>query len=90
MTTLKEMRKKVSDQFSHVSLSREGVFTVKQGYFYHHGNSPETLWAKVQHHFPDAILVEKKDDWKAWPKDSNLVVKFKFNLEEKNEQVLQS
>lgn len=76
---LKEIKNKLRDMhYDRVSLSKDGVFTIKQGYFYRHGNSPEKIWEGIQKQFPDAELVDLKDDWRAWPKDSNFIIRFKF------------
>ncbi len=82
MTNLKEMRKKIETEFEHVSL-RNGVFTVKKYFFYTLGYSSDKMWEKVKTLFPEAVLIDHRDDWNNWPKPSYFVVKFKFNQEDK-------
>jgi hypothetical protein len=78
--TNKEIRQKLETAFEKVSLSK-GVFTVKKSFFYTFGYSSDKMWDKVKTLFPDAILIENRDDWKNWPKISYFIVKFKLNLE---------
>jgi hypothetical protein len=74
----KEMTEKLSS-IGEVSL-RKGIFTVKKRYFYRngHGHSPEKMAEQIKRIFPNAEIVEMKDDWNSWPKDSSFIVKFKI------------
>ena len=65
-----------------ISFKKDGTILAKRGYFYRHGASPEkmadTLVASLKAEGIEIEVVDKYDDWKPWPKDSNLVVIFKL------------
>jgi hypothetical protein len=57
---------------------KDGVFTFKRAYFYRHGNSPEKIADRIKQAIPEVQIVDTIDDWKAWPKTSYFVVKFRI------------
>ena len=60
-------------------INNKGVVTVKQSYFYRRGtDGPERLAGIVLKHFPAATILDKQDSYKAWPKTSYYIVKFKL------------
>lgn len=48
-----------------VTLCR-GVYTVRTGYFYTHGRSTDNLINAVRSAFPDAVILDSGDVWKAF------------------------
>ena len=83
-------RKKLKDAFESrvigvdkISFKRDGTIVAKQGYFYRHGATPEKLAEQVKGQLAAAGIeievTDTYDDFKPWPKDSNLVVEFKMN-----------
>ena len=64
--TNKEIRAILQDHFGTetgaVSLHK-GIWTVREGYFYRHGRSAETLVKKVQGIFPQAHIIDQGDHW---------------------------
>jgi len=65
-----------------ISFKKDGTIIAKRGYFYRHGANPEkmadALVASLKAEGIEIEVVDKYDDWKPWPKDSNLVVVFKL------------
>ena len=65
-----------------ISFKRDGTILAKKGYFYRHGLSPEkmaeTLKNSLNAEGIEIEVIDKYDDWNAWPKDSNMVVVFKL------------
>ncbi len=55
---------------------RDGAFTVKKAYFFHHGEYIPELVDKVLKAVPGAEILRADDVWATWPKTSYLVVKF--------------
>lgn len=55
----------------------DGTATFKQGYFYRHGLTPEKVAQRVADAFPGSEIISADDVWRAWPKDSNFVVRFR-------------
>ena len=48
---------------------------IKFGYFYTHGRTSDGYAASVEKALPAGmVVVSHRNDWKAWPKDSNFVV----------------
>ena len=43
---------------------RDGVFTLRRGFFYRHGNDANKIAAKVQAALPDAMIVDRGEVWK--------------------------
>lgn len=79
--TLKQIREAFSaDTYS----LKNGVFTVRRGFFYPGGFSAEAYAAKVQAAFPTATIVDKGEVWKAFrggasvAAQSHWFVKFSF------------
>ena len=60
-----------------ITFGRDGVITAKWGYFYRHGRTAEYYRDRVVKELPVEI-VEYRDDWKQWPKDSYFVVRFRW------------
>jgi len=48
----------------------DGTYTLKYGYFYSHGRSPEKYAEALQKQIPGSKIVNTFDNYKAWPKDS--------------------
>ena len=68
MVTLKEVKEKLSfDTYSF----RNGIFTVRQGFFYRMGKSIEDYRQKVLKAFPDAKIVDSGEVWKPFRGGSN-------------------
>lgn len=65
-----------------ISFKRDGSIVAKRGYFYRHGQSPESTARDLEKGLKTAgieiDIIDKRDDFKAWPKDSNFVVTFKL------------
>jgi len=66
--------------YDKLSLS-SGVWTAKAGYYYRHGQSPETIATEIKTKLRSVGLtteiISGEDQWRAWPKDSYFIVKFK-------------
>jgi hypothetical protein len=74
--TLKEAKTLIAENTPYKVSIYKGIITVKSGYFYRHGRSEENVANKILSIIPNATIIDKFDDWNAWPKDSNFVVKF--------------
>ncbi len=59
-----------------ITIGKDNVVTLKWGYFYRHGKSPEHYRDLLVKLYPEAVIVGLKDQWGAWPKDSYFVVRF--------------
>ena len=57
---------------------KDGSFTVKESYYYRHGQSPEKIADKIKKAIPGVEIIDTEDEWRAWPKTSYFVVKFCF------------
>ena len=61
---------------------RDGTCVAKRGYFYRHGQSAsgfaDRITATLEKQDIHVEIVSARDDWNAWPKDSNFVVTFKM------------
>ena len=68
--------------FDTVRFQRNGTWSLKWGYYYRSGVTPELLWNKVKHSFPHASLVKAEDRWKAFPRDSYMLVEFTLPIQE--------
>ena len=82
MTRAMIQKRMDTEPFLHIDkfvCKRNGTVEFKEGYFYHHGRTPEKVADKILKFFPDCTLVECYDAWAAWPKDSWLVAVVKFN-----------
>ena len=84
MTTLKEVKEKLSaDSYS----VKNGVFTVRRGYFYRMGKTTEDFEKKVLESFPNAKIVDSGDVWKAFNGGAGIAQNshwyVKFTLEDK-------
>lgn len=55
---------------------KDGSFEVKKSYFYRMGNSEEILAKRVLKVFPEAKIIEKRNDFRNWPQTSYFVVRF--------------
>jgi hypothetical protein len=60
--TTKQVREKLSGLVDSVS-QKNGVFTVRRGFFYTHGGSAERLAAAVKAAFPDATVLDSGEKW---------------------------
>jgi hypothetical protein len=56
----------------------DGSFTFKRSYFYRHGSSPEKYAEAIKKAIPNAVILDRYDDFAAWPKTSYFVVKFEI------------
>lgn len=65
-----------------ISFKKDGTILAKRGYFYRHGmdetKMANALVSALAAEGIEIEVVDKYDDWKPWPKDSNLVVVFKL------------
>jgi len=77
-----ETKEKIRSIWPKATIYR-GVATVKRFYYYRHGTTEDNLAERVLREFPNAVIVEKKDCYHAWPKDSWFQVK--FTIKEDNE-----
>jgi hypothetical protein len=64
-----------------IRCSRAGVWRIKRGYFYRHGASPQTVWARIKQVIPTAVLVSAEDRFNPWPRDSYFLVEFTVPME---------
>ena len=75
--TTKEIRATLQKQpFDSVRLSKDGIWTVKYGYFYRHGMTPQKIWEYIQKKFPTATLLLAEDRWKPWAQGAYMIVQF--------------
>jgi hypothetical protein len=75
--TTKDIRTKLLQLgFDAVRFSKKGTWSIKWGYFYRHGVTPQSLFENIKKLFPEASLVNAEDRWNAWPKDSYMLVEF--------------
>lgn len=63
MTTLKTVREALNPDTASV---KAGVFTIRTGFYYRHGYSSEAYAAKVKAAFPNAVIVDHGEVWKAF------------------------
>ena len=65
-----------------ITFKRDGSIVAKRGYFYRHGmdenKMADKLVASLKAEGIEIEVIDKYDDWNAWPKDSNMVVVFKL------------
>ena len=53
---------------------KNGTVEITKGYFYRHGQTSQGWAARVQAALPSGlIVVDHRDDWREWPKDSEFV-----------------
>ena len=57
---------------------KDGSFTVKESYYYRHGQSPEKIADKIKKAIHGIEIIDTEDEWRAWPKTSYFVVKFRI------------
>lgn len=63
MATINDVRNRLSaDTIS----KRNGVFTVRMGFFYSHGRTAENLVAAVKSALPTAVILDSGEVWKAF------------------------
>ena len=63
MTTAKEVKAKV---YSDTCSKRNGVFTIRKGFFYRHGRDTQHWEQKVMNAFPNASIIDSGEIWKAF------------------------
>ena len=63
---------------------KDGSFTVKESYYYRHGQSPEKIADKIKKAIPWVEIIDTEDEWREWPETSYFVVKFCFRRASKN------
>lgn len=79
MTTLKQVREALDVDSASV---KNGVFTVRRGFFYRHGFTADALAASVKRAFPTAKVLDSGEVWKPFrggapvSKQSHWFVKF--------------
>ena len=61
-----------------LTMSKDGVFTLRVGFFYTHGRTSEKLAAEIVAAVPGTEVIEHHEAWNAWPKDSYWEVKFRL------------
>jgi hypothetical protein len=82
-------KKKLKNAFESVitgvdklTFKKDGTIVGKRGYFYRHGQSPQSVADKLKGALSsqgiEIQIVDSYDDFKPWPKDSNFVVVFKI------------
>jgi hypothetical protein len=85
--TTKEVRDRLERASCHPDTlsQKDGVFTVRRGFFYTHGFTADGYAAKVQAVFPEATILEKGEVWKSFrggasvvARQSHWFVKFSF------------
>lgn len=59
-----------------ITIGKDNVVTLKWGYFYRHGKTPETYRDRLVAFYPEAVIVGLDDEWRVWPKGSYFVVRF--------------
>ena len=64
--------------FDTVTIGKDDVVTVRRSFFYRCGMSWQTLEDTVKAVFPSTVKVDGYDVWKAWPKTSCFVYKFRM------------
>ena len=81
MTTKEVETRMNAEHFYPDKISKsKGIFTIKQSYFFHFGQTSQKLAEDVKKIFGKEIQIfETRDDFESWPKTSYLVVKFKFS-----------
>lgn len=62
-TTLKQVREKLHPD---TASYREGVFTIRDEFFYTHGRTAEHLVKQVLSQFPTAVIHDSGEVWKAF------------------------
>lgn len=81
MHTLKEIKQTL--EFDSYSL-KNGVFTVRKGFYYRFGNSEEKFVEKILEKFPTAKIIESGEVWKPFrggasiANSSHWFIKFTF------------
>jgi hypothetical protein len=86
--TTKEVRAKLEGVFDSVS-QKDGVFTVRLGFFYTFGKTTEDVENSVRRAFPNAEIVDSGQVWKPFSggasvaRSSHWFVKFRFTPEVK-------
>jgi hypothetical protein len=65
-----------------ISFKRDGSIVAKRGYFYSRGQSPDSVARDLEKGLKTAgieiTIIDKRDDFKPWPKDSHFVITFKL------------
>ncbi len=56
---------------------KDGSFTYKRSFYYKHGNSSDNIAERITEAIPGAVVLEARDNQRAWPNTSYFVVKFK-------------
>lgn len=78
---LKDAFENVVTGIDKLSFKKDGSIVAKRGYFYRHGMTADkvasNLTSQLLSQGIEINVIETYDDWKPWPKDSNLVVVFK-------------
>ncbi len=84
MPTMKEVKEKLD--FDSYSL-KNGVFTVRKGFFYTMGKTSQDYVNQVERTFPSAKILDHDEIWKAFRGGANLANQshfyVKFTFEEK-------
>lgn len=65
----------VADQ---VTAHKDGTFTAKRGYFYRHGMTTEKFVEAIKANLPNIQVLEARDSFNPWPRDSFFMVKFQI------------
>jgi hypothetical protein len=79
---LKSAFEEVVTGIDKLTFKKNGTIEGRHGYFYRHGNSPESVAKKLQSSLQskniEIEIIDSYDDYRPWPKDSNFVVVFKI------------
>jgi len=83
---IKEVKEKLSGLVDTVS-QKNGIFTVRKGYFYRHGMSQEILAEKIKEIMPNVEIIDTEDHWASFrggasvAQGSHFMVKFKVEVQ---------
>jgi hypothetical protein len=80
--TLKTAFETVNTGIDKLTFKRDGSIEARRGYFYRHGQSPQSVADQLKKALNsqgiEIKIIDMYDDFKPWPKDSNFVVAFKI------------
>jgi ABC-type sulfate transport system substrate-binding protein len=61
------------------SRKHPGCYIARKGYFYKHGKTAEGMVEQMVEKWPEIEIVQVRDEFNAWPKDSYFEVVFKIS-----------
>lgn len=77
--TAQQVEDQLAEKSLHYRVSRKGrTYSVKRTFFYTHGCTADKIAAAIRRALPEARIVEAREHWNSWPKDSYWLVRFEL------------